>query len=1275
MSYNNYNDELPDMNNQAGSSEDIVTFVGKLQRVVFPKSPIILGTEGHNRGITGWSVESTIEGSVETNKYGNVSVKGNFYFVLDDKIPYKIMARRVVDPNYGTQYELIYINENQDMSILSNQKAFLKTILTDRQIEELYKVYDNPLEIIANQDVEALKKAKGIGDYLADKIIEKYNDKKDWSTVYVEMDHFGLSPGIIEKLKKAYSTPARVLEKLRTNPYSLVYEVEGIGFLTADKIAVKSGLNPKGVKRIKEYIRYYLYEQGSEGNSYVTSSELTTAIYNFFEGKENILVVRTDEEGNVVGNNIGDAINQLVKDGVIGIEDNVNRSRRRVYSMKYYNLEKNIAKELHRIMKGPNYFNYSDWKEKIKRLEKEQGFEFTDEQLAGIKLGLDSKVCIITGSAGCVDCDTEFFNGKEWKKISDYTSGDKVLQYNLDGTANLVKPLDYIKLPADYLWHFETKYGLDQTLSEEHRILYITQKGFLHETNIKTIKERRESESSGWYGRFLTTFKYDGPGIDLTDDEIRLMVAVIADGSFTENNTNYCRFHIKKERKKERLKMLAKKANIEIEERESAAEGYNDYILYPPRKEKEYTEYWYSCSNHQLKIICDEVMYWDGHKSTTKKGVNKACFSTSSKKSADFIQFAFSATENKRASLQTFDRRGQINKKTNKKEYERKSIEYEVITTNRKYIGICADNRANHKKTKIEQVPTIDGYKYCFTVPSSYLVLRRNNKIFITGNSGKSSLVSGILRSLSNYTFAQCALSGQAAARLQEVTGEDGMTIHRLLGYNPSNAHDEYNGFACNEDCPLEYDIIILDEISMVGGEIFYSLLKAIPDNAKLIMLGDTGQLESVGSLNLAHDMMESGAIPTVKLTKVHRQAQKSGILTSSYDVRNNIQLFPNAFEGTDVRGELQDMFFDVAQRRDDFLEKIIDYFEDIYNGELVNQNIMDIQVLTPVKERGATSVMELNRAIQGIVNPVDPSDGTPKITVKHKKNDEDRTYYIHANDKVMCIKNNYKMSDVLGNPAPVYNGWTGIVKDMTEEQVFVQFPFYRHPVIFAMEDARKYLILGYASTVHKCVTGDSEFFYCMKDKYGKMAIKDVTQDMIGKLEVWNGEYYEKPNAFYSNIPLPTIKVTTESGFSISGLYDHRVYVNGIVKELSQLHIGDFLICCYNPMCVPFKDKIVKIEDAGLQSTYCFNMPETHSFIVNGVYSLNCQGSGFKAIIGVIDYSTPPSMLTCQLVYTLITRAKKLCVLVAQNGALRTAIANNFVSIKRTFLQEFLNAS
>ena len=157
-----------------------------------------------------------------------------------------------------------------------------------------------------------------------------------------------------------------------------------------------------------------------------------------------------------------------------------------------------------------------------------------------------------------------------------------------------------------------------------------------------------------------------------------------------------------------------------------------------------------------------------------------------------------------------------------------------------------------------------------------------NQVCFITGGAGvgKSSLVSGILESLKDYTFAQTALAGKASARLQEVTGEEGFTIHRLLGFNPSL------GFTFNEDNPLEYDIIILDEISLVGGEIFLSLLKAIPNGSKLIILGDMGQLESIGCMNLAFDLYKSKSIVTIELTKVHRQAQKSGIITTSQQIR-----------------------------------------------------------------------------------------------------------------------------------------------------------------------------------------------------------------------------------------------------------------------------------------------------------------------------------------------------------------------------------------------------
>lgn len=147
----------------------------------------------------------------------------------------------------------------------------------------------------------------------------------------------------------------------------------------------------------------------------------------------------------------------------------------------------------------------------------------------------------------------------------------------------------------------------------------------------------------------------------------------------------------------------------------------------------------------------------------------------------------------------------------------------------------------------------------------------KNNVSIITGaaGTGKSSAVKGVLQVLKGKYFAQCALSGRAAARLTEVTGVTGSTIHRLLGYQPGL------GFAYNRSNPLPYDIIILDEVSMVGAEIFAKLIEAIPTGSKLIMLGDDGQLESIGLCNLFRDMLDSGVITVGRLTKIHRQAAK----------------------------------------------------------------------------------------------------------------------------------------------------------------------------------------------------------------------------------------------------------------------------------------------------------------------------------------------------------------------------------------------------------------
>lgn len=368
---------------------------------------------------------------------------------------------------------------------------------------------------------------------------------------------------------------------------------------------------------------------------------------------------------------------------------------------------------------------------------------------------------IYSGVAGCVDCDTEFFNGYQWKKIKDYVEGDKILQYNRFGEATLVKPTVYHKYFADKLWHFKTKYGLDQCLSDEHNVYYITSKGYLNNKSFKELKEQHEKSKNGFSGKFITTFDFSNTGINLTDAEIKLMCAVICDGSFYYDNpkakdfrhrksNRTCRFHIKKDRKKDKLREIFKECNIKYREIESANVGYTDFYVSAPRHEKEFTSYWYDCTQHQLQIICDNILFWDGCESNNRKK-----FTTTNKNTADFVQFAFSAC-GYRSRIITKDRVGQ-KYLTNGKEYTRKSIEYEISITSRILVGM-----SNVNKTEIKPYKTKDGFKYCFTVPSHMWVARRNGCIFITGNSGKSS-IANITTILSNIEEGHkvCVFSGE----------------------------------------------------------------------------------------------------------------------------------------------------------------------------------------------------------------------------------------------------------------------------------------------------------------------------------------------------------------------------------------------------------------------------------------------------------------------------------------------------------------------------------
>ena len=330
---------------------------------------------------------------------------------------------------------------------------------------------------------------------------------------------------------------------------------------------------------------------------------------------------------------------------------------------------------------------------------------------------------ILMGSQGCVDCDTEYFNGIEWKKISDYNYDDKVLIYDKDGSAKLEYPKCYIKQRADYLWHFETKYGINQCLSDEHNVYYITSKGNLYHKPFKEIRMNKKP----FGGRFITAFDYQGKGINLTQDEIRLMVACFADGSI---HSKQMQFHIKKTRKVERLVQLLQSCGINYNLKYNKNSEYYDIYFKPPILEKHFPNSWYNCSKEQFETIADEVMFWDGN------SIKMNDYTTTNKKDADFVQFVFNSL-GYYCSITTNDRRGRV-RNINNKDYVTKSIDY-IVHYSEEYLKTL--NRTKSNEETFERYKTKDGYEYCFTVSTGMLVLRRNDCVFITGNCGKSTIV------------------------------------------------------------------------------------------------------------------------------------------------------------------------------------------------------------------------------------------------------------------------------------------------------------------------------------------------------------------------------------------------------------------------------------------------------------------------------------------------------------------------------------------------------
>ncbi|MFI3213426.1 MAG: ATP-dependent RecD-like DNA helicase [Eubacteriales bacterium] len=322
--------------------------------------------------------------------------------------------------------------------------------------------------------------------------------------------------------------------------------------------------------------------------------------------------------------------------------------------------------------------------------------------------------------------------------------------------------------------------------------------------------------------------------------------------------------------------------------------------------------------------------------------------------------------------------------------------------------------------------------------------------MILTGGpgTGKTTTTQGIISAYRAYGLKVllAAPTGRAAKRMTEATGLEAKTIHRLLECKPPEGYEK------NEDNPLEGDVLILDECSMIDSILMNALLKAIPSTMRLILVGDIDQLPSVGAGNVLRDIIDANVFPVVKLTRIFRQAQSSRIVMNAH--RINEGKIPDTSNGKDT-----DFFFMENEDAEMTVSQIV---------ELVHRKLpkyyqvepSQIQVLTPM-QKGVVGATNLNLSLQESLNPAEHEvfvKGRGAITVP-KECLRRSGFAFRKDDKVMQIKNNYDKE--------VFNGDIGIIESVSVENRNLKVNFEGRIIEYDITDLDE-LVHAYATTIHK---------------------------------------------------------------------------------------------------------------------------------------------------------------------------------------------------------------
>ncbi len=370
----------------------------------------------------------------------------------------------------------------------------------------------------------------------------------------------------------------------------------------------------------------------------------------------------------------------------------------------------------------------------------------------------------------------------------------------------------------------------------------------------------------------------------------------------------------------------------------------------------------------------------------------------------------------------------------------------------RMMLSFPAEPEKNVEKA-VEELESSNGIRYADLQRQAISDALREGMLVLTGGpgTGKTTTLNAIIRILKSRgkKVLLAAPTGRAAQRMSELTGDEAKTLHRLLGVNWDR--NENPVFQKNEQNQLKCDALIIDEVSMVDSFIFASVMRALPLGCRLILVGDSDQLPSVGAGNVLGDLIESGLLPVVRLNEIFRQAQQSLIVTNAHKIVNGQMPVLNRSDG--------DFFFLFRSDRHEAAKVICDLCQTRLPNAYGYSPFENIQVLSPSK-KGDLGTAELNERLQERLNP--PSEDKAEVTIGGKT--------FREGDKVMQVKNNYDIRWFRENGETgegVFNGDIGVIEKIDKRNKVIRVQFDDKSASLGF-DACGDLDFSYAVTVHK---------------------------------------------------------------------------------------------------------------------------------------------------------------------------------------------------------------